>query len=197
MQTRLYFFMGYSSTEMIQKMATRYVQYQSNSWTDWTEFDVAETRVRIGILINRARAVGFVVHPSHAVWIAGTAPHGHGHDHAFPHSLRHAVRYASLAVGLAKMVAVTVGDSVVTIEGRLLDGASVLDVESLDLLQIAVVCSVDSQETSDDGELLGAVQLIAGTASVEILGASGVSVKSAAVRIALAIEAGMSRVDIG
>ena len=173
------------------------IYFKSNSRTDGTDLDIAETGVRIWILIDRARTVWLVVQPGHLATIGRTSPHGHGQDHASPHSLRHAVRHTSLPVRLAVEAAVVVGQAVETVEGRLLDSAAVLDVEALNLFEIAVVCSVDGHESGDDSESLSAVQLEARTAAVKILGSTGVSVECAAVRITLSVQARMRRVDIG
>jgi hypothetical protein len=55
-----------------------------------------------------------------------------------------------------------------TVECRLLDSATVLDVEALNLLEISVVRSVNGDESGDDRELLGAAHLITCTSAVKI-----------------------------
>ena len=47
-----------------------------NGRTDGADFDVAETGVRIGILVVRAGTVRFVVHPGHLAAIVESAPCG-------------------------------------------------------------------------------------------------------------------------
>ena len=109
------------------------------------------------------------------------ALHGHGQDH----SLRHAVGDASLSIRLAKSSAVRAAvavrvvrqQAVETVEFRLLDSATVLDVEALNLLEVdGLVSSVDGDKSSDDSELLGAVQLITRTTAVKVLCSASVSV---------------------
>ena len=158
-----------------------------NGRTDGADFDVAETGVRIGILVVRAGTVRFVVHPGHLAAIAGTAPHGHGQDHSSPHSLGHAVGDSTLSVGLAEGVAIAVRQAIKTVECWLLDSAAVLDVEALHFLEIAVVRSVDGDKSSDDSEPLGAVHLITRSTPVKIFVPACVCVESTTIRIALAI----------
>lgn len=92
------------------------VIFYLNSRSDRSEFNVAETGVRIGILVTGTGAVGFVVQPGHLTSVARTSPHGHGQDHAPPHALRHSVRNASLRGRLAEMAAETVRQRVVAVK---------------------------------------------------------------------------------
>ena len=158
-----------------------------NGRADGADLDVGETGVRIGILIVWTGTVGNGVQPGHFAVIVWIAPHGHGQDHSSLHSLRHAVGDASLTIRLAIGSAVTVRQAVETVECRLLDSAAVLDVEALNLLEGAVVRSVDGDESGDDSESLGAVHLISRTTAVKVLCSASVSVETTAVRIALAI----------
>ena len=163
------------------------LQGQLNGRANGADFDVAKTSVRIWILINWTGTVGFVVQPSHYTAIVGTAPHGHGQDHSFPHSLRHAVGDASLCVGLAVKCTILIGHAIKTVECRLLDSVAILDVEALHLLEIAVVRSVDGDESGDDSELLSAVQLVTRSTTVKVFVPASVSVETTAIRIALAV----------
>ena len=163
------------------------LQGKLNGRANGADFDVAKTGVRIWVLIDWTGTVGLVVQPSHYTTIAGTAPHGHGQDHSFPHSLRQAVGDSTLCVGLPVKGTILVGHAIKTVECRLLDSVAILDVEALHLLEIAVVRSVDGDESGDDSELLSAVQLVTWTTAVKILIPASVSVETAAVRIALAI----------
>ena len=147
-----------------------------NGRTDGADFDVGKTGVRIGILIVWTGTVGISVQPGHYAAIVGSAPHGHGQDHSFPHSLRHAVGDASLCVGLAVKCTILIGHAIKTVECRLLDSVAILDVEALHLLEIAVVRSVDGDESGDDSESLGAVHLISRTTAVKVLCSASVSV---------------------
>ena len=147
-----------------------------NGRADGADLDVGETGVRIGILIVWTGTVGISVQPGHFAVIVWIAPHGHGQDHSSLHSLRHAVGDASLTIRLAIGSAVTVRQAVETVECRLLDSAAVLDVEALNLLEVAVVRSVDGDESGDDSESLGAVHLISRTTAVKVLCSASVSV---------------------
>ena len=147
-----------------------------NGRADGADLDVGETGVRIGILIVWTGTVGISVQPGHFAVIVWIAPHGHGQDHSSLHSLRHAVGDASLTIRLAIGSAVTVRQAVETVECRLLDSAAVLDVEALNLLEIAVVRSVDGDKSGDNSESLGAVHLISRTTAVKVLCSASVSV---------------------
>ena len=60
---------------------------------------------------------------------------------------------------LSKGAAIGVRQAIKTVECRLLDSAVFLDIEALNLLEVAVVRSVDGDESGDDSEPLGAVHL--------------------------------------
>ena len=158
-----------------------------NGRTDGADLDVGKTGVRIGILIVWTGTVGISVQPGHYAAIVGIAPHGHGQDHSFPHSLRHAVGDSTLCVGLPVKCTILVGHAIKTVECRLLDSAAVLDVEALNLLEVAVVRSVDGDKSADNSEPLGAVQLVTCTSAVKVLCSASVSVETTAARIALPI----------
>ena len=79
------------------------------------DLDVAKTGVRIRILIDWTRTVGFVVQPGHYAAIIWISSHGHVQDHSFPHSLGHAVGNSTLSVGLAEGVAIGVRQAIKTV----------------------------------------------------------------------------------
>ena len=92
-----------------------------------------------------------------------------------------------MSVGLAESVAISVRQAVETVECRLLDSAAVLNVEALNLLEVAVVRSVDGDESGDNSESLGAVHLISRTTAVKVLCSASVSVETTTGSIALAV----------
>lgn len=89
-------------------------------------------------------------------------------------------------------VAIRVGDGTVAEAGGcglgVLDFLSILDVESLDLLEIARVSSVGGQELGDDGEGFAGVNSELGTRTEEVFISHSVGVEVTAVLVTDSLE---------
>lgn len=155
--------------------------------------DVAECHLRVGhdrgddrgvALGSVARAVVSLVEPRHEGRVI--PPQAHGQNHTTRHGTAHDLHSTQPhEVGGTSGLAVLVVHEVdlrrsLDVDNVVLDDLAVLDVHTAELLELAVL----GGELRDDGELAGSVDLVVGTAAVEVGHVDAVRVPGAAGLIA-------------